>query len=243
MNDMNNINIPLIKDLILKKYEYVDFIFNEILPNPNPITISCSIPQIQQFSTTHTHVELTYKYLIEIIYKKAIQIALKNFENETKAWFSIKFAKFSFSEIIRKTLLALNTGNFKYIILPKSVYEMFLTSEMDVYMRILNEGNFNKTKIKFNSIVPPFFTDINYDHINAYFIDGIEDIYLLQNELFDIRKFDLHLISERQPQLASNNQNLITNLNLNANYIHKIKMYQNDQVLSNHLKLKKIKLI
>ena len=238
-----NLNLEGIKELIARKYKYADFIFKEVLPNPTPIMVHCSVSQPQQSSDQYSWEEQTYRFLVKSMYDELIKCAIKNkHEKETRAWFSTKFAQFSFSEIIRKTLLALNEGNYRYIILPRSVYDMFLSSEMDVYTRILREGNFNKTKIKFNSIVPPFFKDPEYDHINAYFIDGIDDIYLLQNEIFDIRKSVVCDVPYMY-SAATPHQQVGININLNVNFIHKIQMYENDQVLTNHLKLKKLKLV
>jgi len=235
------LNLETIKDLVVRKYKYADFIFKEVLPETIPVNVRCSVPQLQQVSNGYSHEEQSYRFVVDSMYNELIKSAIKDrHEKETRVWFSTKFAEFSFSEIIRKSLLALNEGDYKYIILPKSVYDMFLSSEMDVYANILREGNFNKTKIKFNSIVPPFFKDSVYNHINAYFIDGINDIYLLSNEIFDIRKTILYEMPRMGTPMLSQ-QEIAINVQLNSNFIHKIEMYQNDQVLSNHLKLKKIK--
>lgn len=236
-----DINLDILKQLIIKKYEYADFLFWEALPSPNDISIRCSVPTVfPQSSLIEPYEEHVYKHMLEIFYKEAISTSIKNFDKETKSWFSTKFAEFSFSEIIRKTLLALNEGNYRFIILPMSVYTLFLSSEIDVFSKILYEGNFNKEKIIFNDILPPFFRDKEYDHIKAYFVEGIDDVYLLQNELFDIRKAN---IFEIYPDLSMGqpNRNFGMSIKLNANFIHKILMYENDKVLSNHLKLKKIR--
>ncbi len=167
---MRDLNFELIKELIAKKYDYADFIFKEVLPSPTVtnIQVTVTVPHLAKVSDIFSHEEQVYDFVITEMYTQLIKDAVQNFEKETKAWFSFKFAEFSFSEIIRKVLLALNEGNYKFIILPKRVYNMFLSSEMNVYANMLRNGNFNKTKIKFNSIVPPFFKDKEYDYIDAH---------------------------------------------------------------------------
>jgi len=244
------IDLNIIKNLIikrnenlsyLKKNDMLDLILKKNMNSINQSYVQSSYSYNTSLIQDYNKIDLMYMEIIKNIEVEIIKNALLQTNDISKTWFSFNHNDFIANNILKSIILQIAKQNFiyKYIFIPQKVKSIFILTESFNILEM--SKNKDKTQLTLNDFLPMNLKDNQYNN-QIHTLNNIDNIFLVKNELFDVSQ--LHtFMSVNDTSISHIISHIIqTQVNLYPNYIHMIKLNENEKLIDQHMRLKKIKM-